>query len=210
MTERRARQSQQLLHLRVYQSQGKRIASHNQIKQASTDASKFTSCSPNSVSCPTSKRDAFLRTTRCQVPGTNTVLLIETGTRSVTPFRVKELLLDARRTIARKLLEMGGVDRHLFIWEVPFKSAAWGLEMVVDPAPGPSSRDVLLTWRMLEETTAGLLVCVYDRGPFFELQAIITREDTRGILESMGTLHLRRVVPASAAAFKGKRDIRTI
>ncbi|KAL8839562.1 MAG: hypothetical protein Q9176_004423 [Flavoplaca citrina] len=104
---------------------------------------------------------------------------------------------------------MGGADRHLFIWEVPFKSAAWGLEMVVDPAPGPSPRDVLLTWRMLDETTAGLLVCVYDRGPFFELQAIIAREDARGMLESMGTLHLRRVFPASANSFQGKRDIRT-
>lgn len=81
--------------------------------------------------------------------------------------------------------------------------------MVVDPAPGPSPRDVLLTWRMLDETTAGLLVCVYDRGPFFELQATIARENSRGTLESMGTLHLRRVVPASANAFTGKRDIRT-
>ncbi|KAL8925659.1 MAG: hypothetical protein Q9208_003342 [Pyrenodesmia sp. 3 TL-2023] len=143
-------------------------------------------------------RNVSLRTTRCEIPDTNTVLLIETGTRSVTPFRVKQLLLHARRTIARKLLETGGVDRHLFISEVPFTSKAWGLEMKVDPAPGPSPRDVLLTWRMLDETTAGLLVCVYDQGPFFELQAIIAREEEGGVLESKGTVHLTRFFPPFA------------
>lgn len=115
----------------------------------------------------------------------------------MAPFQVKQLLLHTRRIIARKLAQTGGVDGHLLISEVPFESAAWGLEMKVDPTPGPSPRDVLLTWRLLDETMAGLLVCEYDRGPFLELQAIITRVNERGVLESKGTLFLRRVFPAS-------------
>lgn len=119
----------------------------------------------------------------------------------MVPLRLIRLILETRDDIAQKIIDGGGdPDRRLLVDEVPYVFWSWGLEFRVDPAPTQDPREVLLTWRLLNDTLDGLVRCVVDQGIFADLQAIVAKVEPWGGVESQGTLFLRRYYPPAPVA----------
>ncbi|KAL8714469.1 MAG: hypothetical protein Q9220_001802 [cf. Caloplaca sp. 1 TL-2023] len=133
------------------------------------------------------------RTDHCEVPGTQTVLLIDQTSHRLFPFRMFEVLTQAQKRIQRKIREGAG-DR---IAEIPFIVIAWGLRISATPPPPPAS--VSLTWQMLNDTIEGLFQCAYNERMFFELEVRIMHE-SEVYLAEMGQLMLQQVAAAGDTA----------
>ncbi|KAL8953125.1 MAG: hypothetical protein Q9222_001008 [Ikaeria aurantiellina] len=150
------------------------------------------SCLSNGTSCDAAKSDLAVRaTTHCEVPGTNTVLLIDPTNNSVFPFRMYQVLSQAQKCIRRKIQQEGVGNRPLQAAEIPFVSIAWGLR--ISAAPKDSPPNVSLTWQMLEDTITGILFCAYDERLYFDLDVKIMKESDAYLWET-GSLMLQRVV----------------
>ncbi|KAL8663325.1 MAG: hypothetical protein Q9202_003961 [Teloschistes flavicans] len=136
---------------------------------------------------PSTLRDA--ESTRCNVPGTNTVLNISSGYQRLYPFRMQQVLLQARKTIRQKLADGGG-DRPLLKAEIPFQVIEWRLEIEAVPVLPPEGEMIPLTWELLLEAMEGLFLCMYDAGQFVELRASIARKEGADAMVYKGDVFL--------------------
>ncbi|KAL9007421.1 MAG: hypothetical protein Q9173_007305, partial [Seirophora scorigena] len=156
-------------------------------------------CSSTSSSCsPNEKRaQPFDRRTRCEVPGSSTVLLILPGAQRIVPVRYARLLDYTRLDIGRKI-GYGDPTRRLLVGQVPYIYGAWGIEFRVDPAPPPPGSDpraISLTWQMLLDTVDGVVKCVLDKGITVNVQADIVTMQPGGRSDFHGILFLERFFP---------------
>ncbi|KAL8723720.1 MAG: hypothetical protein Q9225_000015 [Loekoesia sp. 1 TL-2023] len=133
------------------------------------------------------------RTFRCDVQGTQTVLVITVEEKPVWRYRMFQLLVQTQKLIRRRLKEHG--DRPLLSTEIPFIWIEWGLRIKAEP---PSDEEGSLTWGLLDNAMEGLFVCAYNDGVYNELSALIfEREDQtqgyRGSLELSRIYHVKDI-----------------
>ena len=150
---------------------------------------------PSRTTNASSTHPLFPRSIHCEVPGTSTILLIETADLKLYPYRMAQVLLEAQKRIRLKLHQGG--NRPLFLSEVPFTIVSWRLQLQFEPSPLVSPGVVSLTWQLLDDTIRGLFDCMYDEKSYHQLYATIARE-TATHLQGKGHVSLRPLTGTSA------------